>query len=76
MKAQMKEKTFEEAIERLEQIVSDLENGNVPLEDSIKLFEEGMQLSKYCMEKLNEAEKKLLKLTKKGEGGFQLELMQ
>lgn len=71
----MKQKTFEESIGRLDEIVTKLENGEIALEESIKLFEEGMQLSKYCMEKLSEAERKLQKLTKKDDNTFQLELM-
>ncbi|MEE9168535.1 MAG: exodeoxyribonuclease VII small subunit [bacterium] len=71
----MKQKSFEEAIERLDEIVTNLETGEVALEESIKLFEEGMQLSKYCMEKLTEAERKLQKLARKEDGDFQLELM-
>ncbi|HDL18082.1 MAG TPA: exodeoxyribonuclease VII small subunit [Bacteroidetes bacterium] len=71
----MKQKSFEEAIQRLEKIVAELESGEIPLEESIKLFEEGMGLAKFCMDKLNQAEKKLMKLTKKGEDGFQLELL-
>lgn len=71
----MKQQSFEEAMHRLEKIVTDLENGDVPLEDSIKLFEEGMKLSRFCMDKLNQAEKKLHRLTRKEEGGFQLELI-
>lgn len=71
----MKQKSFEEAIQRLEKIVADLESGETPLEESIKLFEEGMGLAKFCLDKLNQAEKKLMKLTKKEEGGFQLELL-
>ena len=71
----MEQKSFEQAMRRLEKIVADLESGDILLEDSIKLFEEGMNLAKFCMDKLNQAEKKLLKLTKKDEGGFQLELI-
>ena len=71
----MKQKSFEEALERLDEIVTNLETGEVALEESIKLFEEGMQLTKHCMEKLTQAEKKLHKLTKKEDGDFQLELM-
>ncbi len=71
----MEQQNFEQAMGRLEKIVADLENGDISLEDSIKSFEEGMVLARFCMDKLNQAEKKLLKLTKKDEGGFQLELM-
>lgn len=68
-------KSFEAAIERLEEIVSTLETGDISLEDSLKMFEEGMALAKFCSQKLNQAEKKLTKLVKKEDGGFQLKLM-
>ncbi len=71
----MKQQSFEQAIKRLEEIVTSLENGDIALEDSIKLFEEGMNLAKFCLEKLNQAEKKLMKLSKKEDGSFQLELI-
>ena len=48
---------FEEAMERLEQIVERLENGDVSLEEAIELFQEGMRLSKLCGEKLDQIEK-------------------
>lgn len=50
---------FEESLERLEKIVDDLEKGNVPLEQALKLFEEGMQLSSSCRKELEEAEGKV-----------------
>jgi exodeoxyribonuclease VII small subunit len=71
----MKQKSFEQAMSKLEKIVDDLENGDILLDESIKLFEEGMEYAKFCMDKLNQAEKKLLRLTKKEEGSFQLELI-
>lgn len=71
----MEKQSFEQAMARLEEIVAELENGDISLENSIKSFEDGMVLARFCMDKLNQAEKKLLKLTKKDEGGFQLELM-
>ena len=46
------EMTFEESLKRLEEIVKDLENGNVPLDDAINKFKEAMDLSKTCNEKL------------------------
>lgn len=55
----MKELTFEEAIENLEEIVAELENGNLSLDDSVKKFEDGMKLSKHCNEILNKAEKEI-----------------
>ena len=55
----MAKKTFEQAMKLLEQIVQDLESGDMPLEKAIKKFEEGIQLSKYCTEKLDESEKRI-----------------
>lgn len=54
-----KEIKFEKAMERLEEIVQTLEKGDMPLEDSLKVFEEGIKLSKTCMTKLDEAEKRV-----------------
>lgn len=56
---------FEENIEQLEKIVQELENGNLNLDDSIKKFGEGMNISKKCNEILEEAEKKITILIKK-----------
>jgi exodeoxyribonuclease VII small subunit len=50
---------FEECLERLEKIVQELEKGEVPLEKSLTLFEEGMQLSASCRKQLEEAEGKV-----------------
>jgi len=50
---------FEECLERLERIVQELEKGEVPLEKSLTLFEEGMQLSASCRKELEEAEGKV-----------------
>ncbi len=59
---------FEESMLRLEEIVRLLEKGDAPLEDSIKLFEEGTKLAKKCDELLNEAEKKVVVLSKGADG--------
>lgn len=58
-KTEKKELTFEQALARLEEIVRALESGNVPLEDLIKLYDEGTALVKHCTEKLNAAEEKV-----------------
>ena len=58
------EKQFEEYIAELEKIVSDLENGNMSLDKSIKNFEKGMEVSKKCSEILQNAEGKITKLIK------------
>ena len=54
-----KEIKFEKAMGRLEEIVQGLEKGDLSLEDSLKIFEEGIRLSQVCMAKLDEAEKKV-----------------
>lgn len=59
------EMSFEQALGRLEQIVKALEGGNVPLEDLIKLFDEGTGLVKLCTEKLDKAEEKVRLLQQK-----------
>ena len=55
-----KEKSFEEALARLEEIVAKLEEGSISLEESMKLYEEGINLSEFCMKKLNEAKQKII----------------
>ncbi len=50
---------FEDCLQRLEQIVDELEKGNAPLEQAMKLFEEGVQLSTSCRKELEEAEGKV-----------------
>jgi exodeoxyribonuclease VII small subunit len=66
----MGEKKFEEAMERLEQIVEGLESGNLSLEESLKIFEEGMGLVNFCSRKLEEAEQKVTMLIKESEGKY------
>ncbi len=61
-------RTFENALKRLEEIVETLEVGNSPLEESIELYEEGMTLAKSCMTQLNEAKLKLKKIQKNSGG--------
>jgi len=67
----MPEKTFEESLKRLEDIVRELEGGEMPLEESLKVFEEGMKLLSLCSERLEEAEKKVTLLTRKSDGGLE-----
>ena len=65
--------SYEEAIERLNKIVNDLEKGNLPLADALTLFEEGAALMKRCTELLDRAEQKVVML-KKGADGAPVEL--
>jgi len=60
--------SFEEAMKALEDVVAQLEHGDVPLEDSIKLYERGAALKKRCESKLKEAEEKVAAITLDGDG--------
>jgi len=60
--------TFEAALARLEEIVQRLEKGELPLEESLKLYEEGIELSRHCHAKLEEAEGKIELLMKDARG--------
>lgn len=56
---------FEEAMLNLEEVVQKLETGDVPLEDAITLYKKGMELSSFCHEKLQDAEKQLISIIDK-----------
>jgi len=62
------EMSFEQALAELEQVVSKLERGDVPLEDSIKLYERGAKLKAHCETKLKEAEEKVAQITLGNDG--------
>ena len=62
------EKTFEASLNQLETIVRQLEAGDLPLEESLKLFEKGVTLSRECRERLNEAERRIEVLLKDTDG--------
>ena len=64
----MAKKTFEMALTQLEHIVQDLVAGDMPLEKAIKKFEEGIKVSKYCSEKLDESEKRITLLMRDSDG--------
>lgn len=61
-------KTFEDSMTQLETIVSQLEAGDITLDNSLKLFEEGIKLAKTCQKKLDDAEKKVRILTQAENG--------
>lgn len=63
-----KDDSFEASMERLETIVSELEDGRLPLEQSLKLFEEGVGVVKTCTRKLDEAERRVEVLLKEADG--------
>ena len=66
------DKNFETALEDLEQVVEQLESGDLALEDSLAAFEKGVGLAKFCNQKLNDVEKKVELLIKDKEGKLQL----
>jgi exodeoxyribonuclease VII small subunit len=59
---------FEDCLARLEQIVGALEAGNLPLEDSLKVFEEGIALARHCSRYLDDAERRIEMLVKDESG--------
>ncbi|ADG82551.1 exodeoxyribonuclease VII small subunit [Thermincola ferriacetica] len=61
---------FEEAINRLEEIVKTLEEGNIGLDEALQKFETGVRLSRYCNNKLTEAERKINMLIRENDGTF------
>ncbi|HPC58275.1 MAG TPA: exodeoxyribonuclease VII small subunit [Kiritimatiellia bacterium] len=73
MAAEKKEKarSFEKALERLEEIASAMESGDLGLEKMVEAFEEGQKLVKLCSSKLNEVEKKIELLVKKADGSVE-----
>jgi exodeoxyribonuclease VII small subunit len=72
----MQDIKFEDALQRLEQIVDQLEAGDLPLEDSLKVFEEGVALARRCAKYLEEAEKRIELLTKDESGLLKVELFE
>jgi exodeoxyribonuclease VII small subunit len=65
--------TFEESLKKLESIVDQLEKGDLPLEESLKLFEEGVGLSAVCKQELDAAEGKVQLLIKQRDGAMKTE---
>lgn len=70
----MAEVKFEKALKRLEEIVGELEKGELDIDKSLEIFEEGIKMSRVCSKKLNEAEKKIEKLTRDEKGELVREL--
>ena len=65
---ELKVKDFESALKKLEEIVSQLEGGDLTLDRSLELFEEGVKISRFCSGKLEEAERKVETLIKTADG--------
>jgi len=68
-----KNKDFESSLKKLEEIVTELEAGDLPLEKSIKAFEDGIKLTRHCQKLLTDAELKIEKLVDSDNGSFDLE---
>lgn len=65
--------SFEESLTKLEEIVAQLERGDLPLEDSVRMFEEGSRLSAECRKQLEQAEGKVEMLVKQRDGSVKRE---
>ena len=72
-KSKEKSLDFEKSLAKLENIIEALEDGDLPLNESIKTFEEGVKLTKHCQELLTKAELKIQKLLEKDDGTLDLE---
>ena len=71
-----KKKTFEAALRELEEIVKQMESGDLCLEDAVKKYESGMKQSKFCVDLLDKTEKKISMLTKDSNGNIKEELFE
>ena len=69
----MAEMSFEDAMKRIEAIVGELEQGDLPLEESLARFEEAVKLARSCQRKLEAAQARVSKLINRGDDGFTLE---
>ncbi|MDD4237831.1 MAG: exodeoxyribonuclease VII small subunit [Desulfotomaculaceae bacterium] len=70
MSSEEKEMKFEQALTRLEEVVKELEDGRLPLEKSLELFEEGISLTRICEARLDAAEQRITILTMDEKGGI------
>ena len=68
----MAEMKFEEALKKLERIVDDLEKGELTLDEALKKYQEGIELSRLCSQRLTQAKKKIEMLSKNKKGEFEL----
>lgn len=68
-----RKKTFEAALKELEDIVRQMESGELPLEDALKKYEQGMKQSKYCLDLLDKIEKKISVLNQDADGNIREE---
>ncbi|MHC2994445.1 MAG: exodeoxyribonuclease VII small subunit [Candidatus Atribacteria bacterium] len=71
-KKKSEEIPFEDYLRKLERIVQQLEEGELTLDESVKLYEEGMSISKICLDKLNKTKQKIEQLVEEGEEKYSL----
>jgi len=71
----MAEIKFEDALKRLEKIVEDLEKGDLSLDEALKKYQEGIELSRQCSQRLDSAKKKIDILSKNKKGDFELKTL-
>jgi exodeoxyribonuclease VII small subunit len=64
----MSEATFEEALEKLEAVVARLEGGDLPLDEALRIFEDGVRLARVCAARLEDAEQRVRLLTQASDG--------
>jgi exodeoxyribonuclease VII small subunit len=72
----MAELKFEDALKKLEKIVSELEKGELALDEALKVYQEGLELSRQCSQRLESAKKKIDILTKNKKGELELKPME
>lgn len=72
----VKKKTFETALKELEEIVKEMESGDLSLEDAVKKYESGMKQSRFCLDLLDKTEKKISLLTRDTGGNLKEELFE
>jgi exodeoxyribonuclease VII small subunit len=70
-----KKQSFEEALARLEEIIGQLESGDLKLDQMLKSYEEGSQIINFCISRLKEVEGKIKKLSGKDDSDFKVELL-
>lgn len=68
-----KGKSFEEALSELENVVQQLEKGELPIDDSLEVFQKGIELSKFCSKRLDQIEKKITLLIEDADGNIREE---
>ncbi|MCM2283898.1 MAG: exodeoxyribonuclease VII small subunit [Desulfobacula sp.] len=70
----IKKQSFEASLKELEEIVREMESGNLSLEDALKKYETGIKQAKYCDDFLNTAERKIIMLAKDNDGNIKEEI--